>query len=327
MKLNIGSGGLKKFGFLGVDLYAPKAEIKADCDATGFGINSIEFIFTQHMIEHLSVDKLKSALEHWENILIPGGYLLINCPNAFVYITEWLTDLNNCNYENMLKWSLRNLVGWEGHGTGMLNRILFTDKLLEYFILKYSNLKVLHTFITETRVKNKNHIEYREDGDIKMLATKVDLSSEFKFIKAEKEHWSIVFDIRNHPEIRKYLVNKTEINIDDHKKYYNAYLKNDYYIIWLLVYDNKFIGYSDIKVNKDKKNIEFGFKILPEFHGIKAGSYSINNMINRYKYLFEDYDVILTVYSDNIRAIKAYEKYGFIVESSTGDLLTMKLSK
>ena len=327
MKLNIGSGGLTKPGFIGLDLYAKNVEIKADCDNTGCISESVEFIYTSHMIEHLTIDKFKSALNHWYDILKPGGYLLINCPNASVYIWEWLGNNKNENYDKMLNWSLRNLVGWEGHGTGMLNRILFTDKLLIYFINKFSKFNILHCFITETRVKNKNHIEYRKDGDLRLLAMKND-NNKFELIKAEFKHCKYVYKIRNNPLVRCNLIDKVEINYKNHINYYkNSYLKDDNYIIWLLIYDKKYIGYADIKVNIDNKILELGFKILPEFHDIKGGSYLISNMINRYQYLFEDFNIILTVYDDNVRAIKAYEKYGFCIYKKDDNLLTMKLKR
>ncbi len=162
--LEIGAG-ISKLGYITVDLYDPRADIKADCSETGFDPNSVSRIYTSHMIEHISPEHFQKALAHWYNILIHQGRLTIRCPNAVIYLQEWLRSQENNDYEYLKNWGIRNVLGWEDKGSGMLNRNLFTVGLLKYYLQK-AKFQVESCVVCETRVTNKKHVEYRPNGDI-----------------------------------------------------------------------------------------------------------------------------------------------------------------
>ena len=112
MKLNIGSGGLKIPGYTSVDKYHPGADVKRDAADTGFGFETIDYIFTSHMIEHLEPDHFDKTLEHWHQILKPTGHLEILCPNARIYIEEWLERHNSQDWDHL--WFGEIEIYWDG---------------------------------------------------------------------------------------------------------------------------------------------------------------------------------------------------------------------
>ncbi len=81
------------------------------------------------------------------------------------------------------------------------------------------------------------------------------------------------------------------------------------YIVYLL--DNKVVAYSKIKVMHDNY-LYFGIGLAPELCGKKLGGYFIEDSINEFKVKYPDKAFYLEVRSNNNRAIKAYEKIGFI---------------
>ena len=88
-----------------------------------------------------------------------------------LYIDEWMQACIKGNWEHIENWGTRWIMGFEGKGTGMYHTNLFCTETLKR-LLERNNFKVQHCLITETRTKNKNHFEYRKDGDIECVAIK-----------------------------------------------------------------------------------------------------------------------------------------------------------
>ncbi|MHA2363884.1 MAG: class I SAM-dependent methyltransferase [Candidatus Hodarchaeales archaeon] len=169
MRLNMGSGGIKKAGFINVDLYHSGADIKADVAETNFKPNTVDVIYCSHVVEHLTPAHFERALQHWYDILKPDGKLEILCPNALVYLEEWVHAIKHNDLKSAMVWGRRNILGWEDKGDGMINRNLFTAKILETYIKAFNfEIKIIQE--QETRVKDPGHIEYRNFGDLYCLA-------------------------------------------------------------------------------------------------------------------------------------------------------------
>ncbi len=172
IKLNIGGGGTKMIGHTSVDLYHNEADIKRDCADTGFASNMVSAIYSSHMIEHITYEHFIKALKHWNDILIKSGILTIRCPNAMLYIQEWIHNIEKEDWAMLSSWGTRNVLGWQNKGDGMLNRQLFTPEYLRWIVEKHG-FSVDVCELTETRVINKSHIEYREKGDIILIGYKI----------------------------------------------------------------------------------------------------------------------------------------------------------
>lgn len=172
IKLNIGSGGIRMAGYVSIDLHHKDAEVNCDCADTGYENESVSEIYTSHMIEHIDYDHFIKALKHWHHILISAGTLIIRCPNAELYIKEWLDINMGSDWELLSSWGTRNLLGWQNKGSGMLNRQLFTSDYLRWIVVN-NGFSINQCEIVETRTINKKHIEYRKDGDIMLIGHKV----------------------------------------------------------------------------------------------------------------------------------------------------------
>ena len=171
MKINIGAGKTKKDGYISIDAFNPKADIIAPADNTGMEPESVDEIFSSHMLEHIDRAELSKVLDHWYSILKKGGKVHILVPNAELYLKEWIEAVKKENWEHLELWGTRWIMGFEGKGVGMYHTNLFHPETLKRALEK-SGFMVNSCGCIETRVKNINHFEYRKNGDIECIATK-----------------------------------------------------------------------------------------------------------------------------------------------------------
>jgi len=83
MKINLGCYDKKLPGFTNIDI-RPEADPDIIDDAFELKTiqnNSVELIYSSHMLEHLNYDETKSALKLWYSKLIDGGILRLAVPD------------------------------------------------------------------------------------------------------------------------------------------------------------------------------------------------------------------------------------------------------
>ncbi len=90
-KLHLGSGGHLLRGWDNLDINPQSGAIH--CDLTKqlpYPKDSVQYIFTEHFIEHIDeLDGLK-LLRNCYRVLVPGGKLRITCPDLRRYIEAYL---------------------------------------------------------------------------------------------------------------------------------------------------------------------------------------------------------------------------------------------
>jgi predicted SAM-dependent methyltransferase len=167
LKLNIGCGGKRIKGYTGIDAHnTPAADIVAKAwELPMIKSNSVDEIYTSHMVEHLTPGEFRKSLTEWKRVLKPGGSLVIRCPNFELYVREWLEG----DYDYRWGWGITNLLGHQHRGPGMLNRNAFTVQRLSK-ILKSAGFNVNMCVTTHTRPQTEGKEEYRENGDIYCVA-------------------------------------------------------------------------------------------------------------------------------------------------------------
>lgn len=94
-KLNLGSGGRPRDGYVNVDLYSDKADTKADCGKPlPFADGSAGEIRAVHVLEHLTVGRADvtdreafyvEVLSDWRRVLAPGGILVAVIPDVCLW--------------------------------------------------------------------------------------------------------------------------------------------------------------------------------------------------------------------------------------------------
>jgi len=93
-KLNIGAGGAPMPGWLNSDI-EPKTKGILQLDATQkfpIGDNSFDYIYSEHMIEHITYNDAKRMISECFRILKPGGVIRISTPDL-----SFLVDLYKDN--------------------------------------------------------------------------------------------------------------------------------------------------------------------------------------------------------------------------------------
>ena len=159
LKLYVGCGKDRREGYVGIDLYAEAADVRAAAWDLPYDDGIVEAIYTSHMIEHLSPKEWELTLVEWRRVLRDGGQLEIRCPNFELYVREYLEG----DYEYRQEWGLINIFGWQDRGPGMLTRTGFTVERLRRE-LPAAGFKV--TRCETTRTRQSKGPEYRLTGDI-----------------------------------------------------------------------------------------------------------------------------------------------------------------
>jgi len=91
LKLHLGCGNRHFPGYINIDFRKTRA-VDYVCDATNppFPNDAVGLIETYHMIEHLSRNAVAKALDNWWRMLIPGGKVIIECPDFDKVVEEYL---------------------------------------------------------------------------------------------------------------------------------------------------------------------------------------------------------------------------------------------
>jgi len=93
--LNVGCGTDYKKGWINIDNNSDnnieKLDLKWDLrNPLPFADNSVDFIFNEHFIEHLTVEEGQAAIKDFTRILKPGGVLRIAMPDLEAAVDQYI---------------------------------------------------------------------------------------------------------------------------------------------------------------------------------------------------------------------------------------------
>jgi len=81
-KLHLGCGSIYKEGWINVDLDAPNADVQHDLTTPlPVGSGTIQFIYTEHFIEHISRQQAVDFLKECRRVLKENGVLRVSTPD------------------------------------------------------------------------------------------------------------------------------------------------------------------------------------------------------------------------------------------------------
>jgi predicted SAM-dependent methyltransferase len=101
--LHIGCGGEIQPGWLNVDRYNAAADTYLDArNRFPFKDDSFTLIFTEHMLEHLQIDKVQQFLGEVLRVLKPGGVCRITCPDLHLFASNYLVH-NDDFFEKVMQ--------------------------------------------------------------------------------------------------------------------------------------------------------------------------------------------------------------------------------
>lgn len=120
IKLNLGSADKHLDGYISVDLFDDKADLKLDARKLDyFRDGTVNEILSVHLIEHISPFDVGDMLKEWFRVLKPTGKVVIECPDV-LEICKHFEDadkgeryrLINCLYGTGNGTSCPHLFGW-----------------------------------------------------------------------------------------------------------------------------------------------------------------------------------------------------------------------
>jgi predicted SAM-dependent methyltransferase len=126
IRLDIGSGGPGEDGYIGVDLYAPGAEIVTPMWDLPYNNCTVDEIFCSHALEHIAKKKIVPTLIEWRRVLKPGSEVIILVPDLAWCITQWLTKQTN-------DWWLDIIFGNQEH-EGEFHKTGFTCDIMTTYL-------------------------------------------------------------------------------------------------------------------------------------------------------------------------------------------------
>ncbi|MEM4391129.1 MAG: GNAT family N-acetyltransferase, partial [Candidatus Diapherotrites archaeon] len=85
-------------------------------------------------------------------------------------------------------------------------------------------------------------------------------------------------------------------------------------IVWVGVHDNRIIAKvsAEKMSGRERDNVSLSFYVDKDFRGVGLGTILIRLIVNEALKTFDPHNLYLTVYSDNTKAIKLYEREGFV---------------
>ena len=116
-KLHIGAGPVVLEDWLCTDI-DPRSPQIAFLDATKqfpFKDHSFDYIYCEHMIEHISWDEGLFMLKECRRVLKPQGKIRITTPDLEVFVKMYVNSSGSMN-ERYIKWSTENVLMWRNLG-------------------------------------------------------------------------------------------------------------------------------------------------------------------------------------------------------------------
>jgi predicted SAM-dependent methyltransferase len=117
-KVYVGCGPDYKEGYIGCDI-RKTSTVSIQCKAWEISryCDSLEEIFSRHMLEHLTIKELEVCLKDWHKALSPGGYATIIVPNMEFHIEQWRNaewnDRSIMEPKSDARWSMAGFWGWQ----------------------------------------------------------------------------------------------------------------------------------------------------------------------------------------------------------------------
>ena len=99
IKLNLGSCDNKLSGYINIDKYDDRADIKADIFELNFYEYTIDEILFSHVIEHINPFKISNLLRNFYKMLKIKGTLVIETPDVGILFSEFKDANRQRKYE------------------------------------------------------------------------------------------------------------------------------------------------------------------------------------------------------------------------------------
>jgi len=191
MKLEIGCGKKPKKGYIHCDVRKLKG-IDYVCKANKlpFKNNTVDEIYTRHLIEHFTFKEFLSVLEEWNRVLKFGGKLYIICPNLLWHLKQIIKSTHKSFYEKERGKRMRRYLGF-GSLFGWQQEDYDIHKFGYYFELLKDILEDFG-FGKIKNLTNKRDSLEKDDAHLEVSAVKIKNSKNYK-----KSKFYRLFDVKH----------------------------------------------------------------------------------------------------------------------------------
>ena len=90
VRINVGCGEVIEPGYTNIDLHHDLADVKMDTRALQYPDDSVDEIYSSHLLEHFGKREIPVVLREWYRVLKVGGTLKLNLPNLEWCLKNWL---------------------------------------------------------------------------------------------------------------------------------------------------------------------------------------------------------------------------------------------
>jgi predicted SAM-dependent methyltransferase len=162
IKLNVGSGEYPVEGYVNIDKYYDKADVKADALHLPYENESVQEVLSSHLLEHFNKFEVKSALMEWYRVLKYGGKLVLEVPDFESIVQHWLDT------DDKLGFAMDTIFGLQTRD-GEEHKIGFTKDILRDLLLDvgFTDFEMSNTFSHAQDcikvVANKKELKYDDD--------------------------------------------------------------------------------------------------------------------------------------------------------------------
>lgn len=145
MKLNLGSGNIKKEGFVNIDIYPfENVNIVHDIEKSlPFENDTFDEIYSNHVLEHCSTDSILSILKECYRIIKQNGEINIEVPCLECVIKKFLEFPEEKRWSYPIEYIYgnqgRSQTGQQYHHTG------FTPARLE-FLVRQAGFEIIYNY-------------------------------------------------------------------------------------------------------------------------------------------------------------------------------------
>jgi len=121
---------------------------------------------------------------------------------------------------------------------------------------------------------------------------------------------------RNDPNVRKNLFSQTELSVKQHLEYYRCNIETGKCHQFIIVAEGNPVGTTFLKnIDPDAKSAEFGIFIGESSARGKGYASRVTRMVIDYGFsMLKLKKIVLSVFADNVPAIKAYKRAGFVID-------------
>lgn len=138
------------------------------------------------------------------------------------------------------------------------------------------------------------------------MQSKIEL---INFTNLSSKEQSMVLSWRNNKDIRRWMIHKEEITLEEHLNFINSLSERGDKIYFLVKESNEYLGVIDFTNIEKNEFCEFGIYSKPDLAGV--GSKLMSAIID---YAFNSLKVktlLANVHVENEKAIKLYKKFDF----------------